>query len=102
MNESATQATAHADRKTYWVVALVLGILTLTEVAVFYVPLLHVAIVPILLSLSALKFALVAMFFMHLKYDSRVLTMIFSTGLTVAAVVILALILLFAALRFGL
>ena len=41
-------------------IALVLGILTLLEVAVFYVPLLHAVIVPILLVLSSAKFALVA------------------------------------------
>ena len=86
---------AHASRGTYWMVALILGIVTLLEVAVFYVPLLHAVIVPVLLVLSAFKFALVAAFFMHLKYDRPVLTMVFAGGLAVAIFIILALYFLF-------
>jgi len=85
----------HASRATYWMVALILGIVTLLEVAVFYVPLLHAVIVPMLLVLSAFKFALVAAFFMHLKYDKPVLSMVFAIGLLVAVFIILALYLLF-------
>ena len=89
------QAGAHAGKNTYWLIALVLGILTLLEVAVFYVPLLHSVIVPMLLVLSSAKFALVAMFFMHLKFDKPILTTLFAGGLVVATVIILAMMLLF-------
>lgn len=100
MNEIAEhQSGAHASRSTYWLVALILAIITLLEVAVFYIPFLRTAIAPILLVLSATKFALVAMFFMHLRYDRPILTAILSTGLVVAAAIILALMLLFGALR---
>jgi len=92
---------AHASRGTYWLIALILAILTLLEVAVFYVPLLHAAIVPMLLVLSAAKFALVAMFFMHLKFDKPVLTTVFAGGLIVASVIILAMMLLFGAIGPG-
>lgn len=87
--------TAHASRGTYWMVALILGIVTVLEVAVFYVPLLHAVIVPILLVLSAFKFTLVAAFFMHLKYDRPVLTMVFAGGLGMAIFIVLALYVLF-------
>ena len=93
-NETA-HAGSHASRATYWLIALVLGILTLLEVAVFYVPLLHAVIVPILLVLSTAKFALVAMFFMHLKFDRPVLTTVFAGGIIVAASIIVAMMLLF-------
>lgn len=93
--EHAHAETAHASRGTYWMVALVLGIVTLLEVAVFYIPVLHAVIVPILLVLSALKFVLVAAFFMHLKYDRPVLTLVFACGITVAVFIILALYVLF-------
>jgi caa(3)-type oxidase subunit IV len=86
---------AHASRSTYWLIALILGILTMLEVAVFYVPLLHSVIVPILLVLSTAKFALVAMFFMHLKFDKPILTTLFAGGIVVAASIILAMMLLF-------
>jgi len=100
MNEVAEhQGGGHAARSTYWLVALILAIITLLEVAVFYVPFLRSAVVPMLLVLSATKFALVAMFFMHLRYDRPILTVILSTGLMVAAAIILALMLLFGALR---
>ncbi len=88
---------AHAPRGTYWLIAVILGILTVLEVAVFYVPTLRAVIVPVLLTLSAAKFVLVAMFFMHLKYDSLVLTMVFSVGIFVAMVIVFALMALFGA-----
>jgi caa(3)-type oxidase subunit IV len=97
----ASHAGAHASKGTYWLIALILGIFTLLEVAVFYVPLLRAAIVPILLVLSAAKFALVAMFFMHLKFDKPVLTTVFAGGIVVATMIILAMMLLFGAIGTG-
>lgn len=91
----------HASRSTYWLVALILGIITLLEVAVFYVPAIRPVIVPLLLVLSAAKFVLVVAFFMHLKYDTPVLTRIFLVGFVVATVIILALMLLFGAIGSG-
>jgi hypothetical protein len=64
-------------------------------VAVFYVPLLHSVIVPMLLVLSSAKFALVDMFFMHQKFDKPILTTVFAGGLVVATAIILAMMLLF-------
>jgi cytochrome c oxidase subunit 4 len=92
---------SHASKSTYWLIAVILGILTMLEVAVFYVPLLHSVIVPILLVLSAAKFALVAMFFMHLKFDKPILTTLFTGGIIVATGIILAMMLLFGAIGSG-
>lgn len=86
---------AHASTGTYWLIALILAIITLLEVAVFYVPLLHSVIVPLLLVLSVAKFALVAMFFMHLKFDKPVLTTVFAVGLIVATSIVVVMMLLF-------
>jgi cytochrome c oxidase subunit 4 len=44
---------------------------------VIYVRLLTPIIVPLLLLMSAAKFALVVLFFMHLRYDRRVLALLF-------------------------
>ncbi len=44
-----------------------------------------------LLGLSAIKFALVAMFYMHLKQDSKLFSAVFVFPIIIAAVVILAL-----------
>ena len=91
----------HASRGTYWLIALILGIITLLEVAIFYVPALRGIIVPTLLTLSAAKFVLVVMFFMHLKFDRPVLTRVFLGGLVVAVLIVLSLMLLFGAIGPG-
>jgi caa(3)-type oxidase subunit IV len=52
--------------------------------------------VPTILVLSALKFALVALYYMHLKWDGRLLKGVFTFSLFVAAIVILALMVLMA------
>ena len=51
--------------------------------------------VEVLLFLSALKFWFVAMFYMHLKFDMKVLSWVFGFSLVIAGVVILALFALF-------
>jgi cytochrome c oxidase subunit 4 len=71
-------------------VALILTLITALEVGVIYIRQLTPIIVPLLLAMSAAKFALVAMYFMHLRYDPRSLTSLFvgpllvATGLAVA------------------
>ncbi len=52
-------------------------------------------IVPKLLTLSAVKFGLVAMFYMHLKFDHRLFSWLFVVPMIIAAFVILALLKLF-------
>ncbi|HUX87023.1 MAG TPA: cytochrome C oxidase subunit IV family protein, partial [Chloroflexota bacterium] len=51
--------------------------------------------VPILLILSATKFTLVALFFMHLKFDNRLFSMFFSGPLVLAFAVMMAVLSLF-------
>ena len=51
-------------------------------------------LIPVLIVLSAAKFALVAMFYMHLKGDGKLLTSLFVFPIIIAAVVIVALIIL--------
>ena len=82
---------AHASGATYIKVALVLTAVTALEVGVIYVRQLAPIIVPLLLAMSAAKFALVVMFFMHLRYDSRVLTFLFVAPLVLAAGLAIAL-----------
>ena len=50
--------------------------------------------IPLLLGLSAVKFALVAMFYMHLKQDHRLFTGVFVFPLIIATIVILAMVVL--------
>ncbi len=86
----------HPGAGIYLIVALFLCVLTAMEITVFYVPALKAVIVPVLLALAAAKFALIAMFFMHLKYDSWTLSGIFIFPLIIAVFMLVSLILLFA------
>lgn len=85
----------HATVGFYWTIGIVLGIITALEVAVFYIPALHGVLVPVLLTLSAAKFALVVMFFMHLKFDSNVFSGVFLAGLVLATFMVGALVMLY-------
>ena len=86
---------AHPGAKEYLAIAAVLTVLTAIEVAVFYIPSMKPILVPTLLVLSTVKFALVAMFYMHLKFDHRLFSWLFVVPMAIAAMVILALLKLF-------
>lgn len=95
---------AHPTPWLYLKIAIVLFILTALEVLAYEVghrptwpmhSLVEPVVVPILLVLSAVKFALVAMFYMHLKQDERLFSHLFVWPLIIAAVIIISLIILF-------
>lgn len=88
---------AQVGTRTYLVVALVLAVITVLEVSVPYLGALRRAMVPLLLLLGAAKFALVAAYFMHLRFDRRPLTWVFAVGLALALVVVVAMVLVMAA-----
>ncbi len=67
----------HPGAATYLIIAAFLVVLTAMEITVFYVHALRPVLVPVLIVLAAAKFALVAMFYMHLKYDGWLLTGVF-------------------------
>jgi cytochrome c oxidase subunit 4 len=88
---------AHPTWSTYWKVASVLLVITVAEVWAYYIPsfVASRAFVPTLLILSAMKFAIVVMFYMHLKYDHRLFRVLFTGPLLIAALTLLALLFLF-------
>jgi caa(3)-type oxidase subunit IV len=97
---------AHPSPAVYVQVAVVLFVLTALEVLAYemaHLPemplheLMAATLVPVLIVLSAAKFALVAMFYMHLKGDGKLLTSVFVFPLLIATVIIVALIILMAA-----
>jgi cytochrome c oxidase subunit 4 len=85
----------HASVKTYVLVGIILTIITAVEVAVFYIPGLARVVVPILVVLSAGKFAIVVLFYMHLKFDSPLFSRVFFAPLFLAVLVVIGLVMLF-------
>jgi cytochrome c oxidase subunit 4 len=90
----------HPTAGVYLRVATVLTVITAIEVAVFYMPAMQTWLVPTLIVLSAAKFGLVASFYMHLKFDSKVFSWLFYFPMGIAAAIIVALMLLFGAMAY--
>jgi cytochrome c oxidase subunit 4 len=74
----------HPGPRQYVAVAVVLFIITAIEVAIYYVTALESLLVPMLIFFSFMKFVLVVLWFMHLKFDSRLFKRLFITGLILA------------------
>jgi cytochrome c oxidase subunit 4 len=93
----------HPTWATYKWIALILTLITVVEVWLYYLPAFVATgfFVPTLLILSAAKFAIVVMFYMHLKYDHPLFRALFTGPLAIAVVTILVLLMLFAKLVIG-
>ena len=73
-------------------VALILFLITMGEVGIYYVSGARQAVTTLMLVMMAVKFALVALYFMHLRFDSKLFRRLFVTGIILAiAVYIIAL-----------
>ena len=89
--EAQLASHEHASVRTYVRVAVIVTLVTALEVGVIYIRFLTPIIVPLLLVMAAAKFALVVMFFMHLRYDARPLTTLFLGPLIIASLLGVAL-----------
>ena len=80
----AAELHSHPGPRQYVMVAIILAIVTAAEVAIYYVEALEGVLIPFLIAFSLIKFALVALWFMHLRFDSRLFRRLFVTGLVLA------------------
>ena len=87
---------AYPEPSTYVKLAVFLAIFTIIEVATYYVHANVYLITLVLLFLMTVKFTLVVGYYMHLKFDSRLLTGVFGAGLAVAMSIMLVLIAIYA------
>ena len=94
---AAHDAHAHPTWKQYKWVALILTLITVVEVWIYYIPAFVATklFVPSLLIMSAVKFAIVVLFYMHLKYDARLFRALFTGPLIIAVVTLISLMFLF-------
>jgi len=101
-----TDVHAHPTAGTYVKVGIVLTVITIVEVWAYYIPSFVAShyFIPSLLIMSAVKFATVVLFYMHLKYDHRLFRALFTGPFIVAALSLIGLMFLFGklAIRLGL
>jgi cytochrome c oxidase subunit 4 len=82
-----TDAHAHPGPFEYIKVAVVLAVVTAAEVTVYYMSGLKSLMVPVLVGMSVVKFGLVGLYFMHLKFDTRLFRRLFALGIVLAILV---------------
>jgi cytochrome c oxidase subunit 4 len=75
---------AHPSDLQYVYVALVLAAITAAEVGIYYAKSLGALLVVILVVLSIIKFSIVVLWFMHLRFDSKLFRRLFVTGIGLA------------------
>ena len=87
----------HPTWKQYKWVALILTVITIIEVWVYYIPSFVASrlFVPALLFMSAVKFAIVVAYYMHLKYDHKLFRALFIGPLIIAIATLIVLMFLF-------
>ena len=100
---AAGEVHEHPNWSTYKWVALILTVITIVEVWVYYIPAFVASrlFVPALLTMSAVKFVIVVLFYMHLKYDHKLFRALFTGPLMIAMATIVSLLFLFAKLTIG-
>jgi cytochrome c oxidase subunit 4 len=86
----------HPGAGEYVRIAVILAAITAVEVALYYIEDLDPNLMTVLLIvLSACKFALVALFFMHLKFDNKIFSTFFTGGLVMAMLAFIAVLAMF-------
>ena len=77
----APHRAGHPSPKEYVRIGVILAVLTALEVAASYSGVTGSVLIPTLLGLAVVKFALVVLWFMHLKFDDRRYARFFVMGL---------------------
>lgn len=89
--QAQAAAHAHPTTKTFLVIGAILAVITAVEFGILYVTSLgRTLMITILVLLSVVKFGLVAAYFMHLKFDARILTVVFTVGVVLATLITIA------------
>jgi cytochrome c oxidase subunit IV len=91
----APHRAGHPSPKEYIRIGVILAVLTGLEVAASYSGVTGSVLIPTLLGLAVVKFALVVLWFMHLKFDDRRYARFFVMGLSGAAILYLIVLITF-------
>jgi cytochrome c oxidase subunit 4 len=81
--EAAHEAGGHAHPGAveYAKIGAFLAFVTAVEVGLYYIDMSHTLLVVVLIILSALKFSLVVLWFMHLRFDNPLFSQLFAGGM---------------------
>jgi len=80
-------AEEHYSEWQYAKVALILFAITMAEVGIYYVTGARQAVTTLMLIMMVVKFSLVALYFMHLRFDNKLFRRLFVTGIILAIIV---------------
>ena len=86
---AGAHAAGHPSPKEYVRIGLILFVLTALEIAASYTKVSGAVLIPSLFVLAIVKFALVVLWFMHLRFDSVIFRRLFVTGIVLAGAVYL-------------
>ena len=85
----------HPSAKEYIRIGVILAVLTGLEIAASYADVRSAILIPTLYILAVVKFALVVLWFMHLKFDDRRYARFFLMGLALATTLYLVVLISF-------
>jgi cytochrome c oxidase subunit IV len=88
----------HPGPKQYVMVAILLAIATALEVGLYYLDMPHALFVAMLLFFAMVKFSLVVLWFMHLRFDSPIFRQLFVAGLMLAVTIYVIVLVIFGAI----
>ena len=80
----------HPGPLEYAQIGAILTVITMIEVGIYYIDMSHTVLVVILMGLSLVKFSMVVLWFMHLKFDNRLFSSMFLLGLFLAMSIFVA------------
>jgi cytochrome c oxidase subunit IV len=92
---------AHPSPKEYIRIAIVLFVITVMEVSTYYLEPPRSVLIPVLFVFTIVKFALVVLWFMHLKFDSRIYSRFFVMGIAFAVTLYIVTLMMFGAFTSG-
>jgi cytochrome c oxidase subunit 4 len=93
------ELAVHPGPRQYVMVAIWLALATAIEVAWYYIDVPHALFASLLLALAFVKFSLVVLWFMHLRFDSPIFRRLFVTGIVLAITVYVIVLVIFGALN---
>ena len=85
------QKPSHKIRPNYTIILALLVVFTILEVSVSFIQ--SSVKIPLLLTLAGVKASLVILYFMHLRYDSRLFAIVFLFGALIVFPLLLIMIL---------